>query len=44
MQGLLTIAAILCLTALFSYINERFLHLQQAIGLMLLALPSSEQS
>ena len=38
MQVLLTIAAILGLTALFSYINERFLRLQQTIGLMLLAL------
>jgi len=38
MQVLLTIATILGLTALFSYINERFLHLQQTIGLMLLAL------
>ena len=38
MQVLLTVAAILGLTALFSYINERFLQLQQTIGLMLLAL------
>jgi CPA1 family monovalent cation:H+ antiporter len=38
MQVLFTIAAILGLTALFSYINERFLQLQQTIGLMLLAL------
>jgi len=38
MQTFLTIAAILGLTALFSYINERFLHMQQTIGLMLLAL------
>jgi len=38
MQTLLTVAAILGLTALFSYINERFLHLQQTIGLVLLAL------
>jgi CPA1 family monovalent cation:H+ antiporter len=38
MQVLLTIATILGLTALFSYINERFLRLQQTIGLMLLAL------
>jgi CPA1 family monovalent cation:H+ antiporter len=38
MQVLLTISAILGLTALFSYINERFLRLQQTIGLMLLAL------
>jgi CPA1 family monovalent cation:H+ antiporter len=38
MQVLLTIAIVLGLTALFSFINERFLHLQQTIGLMLLAL------
>ncbi|MEA3274250.1 MAG: sodium:proton antiporter [Pseudomonadota bacterium] len=38
MQAFLTIAAILGLTALFSYTNERFLRLQQTIGLMLLAL------
>ena len=38
MQVLLTIAAIFGLTALFSYFNERFLKLQQTIGLMLLAL------
>lgn len=38
MQVFLTIAAILGLTALFSYINERLLHLQQTIGLMVLAL------
>jgi hypothetical protein len=38
MPVLLTIAAILGLTALFSYLNERFLGLQQTIGLMLLAL------
>ncbi len=38
MQAFMTIAAILGLTALFSYINERFLHLQQTIGLMVLAL------
>ena len=38
MQVFLTIAAILGLTALFSYINERFLRLQQTIGLMVLAL------
>lgn len=38
MQVFLTVAASLGLTALFSYINERFLHLQQMIGLMLLAL------
>jgi len=41
MQTLLTVAAILGLTALFSYINERFLHLQQTIGLVLLALFST---
>ena len=38
MQAFLTVAAILGLTALFSYINERFLRLQQTIGLMVLAL------
>jgi hypothetical protein len=38
MQVLVTIAAILGLTALFSYFNERFLKLQQTIGLMLLAV------
>ena len=38
MNTFMTIAAILGLTALFSYINERFLHLQQSIGLMALAL------
>jgi amino acid transporter len=38
MQVLLTIAAIFGLTALFSYFNERFLKLQQTIGLMLLAV------
>ena len=38
MQTFLTIAAILGLTALFSYVNERFLRLQQTIGLMVLAL------
>lgn len=38
MQVFLTIAAILGLTALFSYLNERFLGLQQTIGLMVLAL------
>jgi CPA1 family monovalent cation:H+ antiporter len=42
MQTLLTVAAILGLTALFSYINERFLHLQQTIGLVLLALFSTQ--
>jgi CPA1 family monovalent cation:H+ antiporter len=41
MRTLLTVAAILGLTALFSYINERFLHLQQTIGLVLLALCST---
>ena len=34
----LMIGILLSLTALFSVINERFLHLQSAIGLMLLAL------
>ena len=38
MQVFMTLAVILGLTALFSYINERFLHLQQTIGLMVLAL------
>jgi CPA1 family monovalent cation:H+ antiporter len=38
MQVFLTVAVILGLTALFCYINERFLGLQQTIGLMLLAL------
>lgn len=38
MQAFLSIAVILGLSALFSYINERFLRLQQTIGLMLLAL------
>ncbi len=38
MPILLTVAAILGLTALFSYINARFLHLPTTIGLMLLAL------
>ncbi len=41
MQVFLTVAAILGLTALFSYINERFLHLQQTIGPMVLALGST---
>jgi CPA1 family monovalent cation:H+ antiporter len=38
MQAFLTVAAILGLTALFSYVNERYLRLQQTIGLMVLAL------
>ncbi len=38
MHTFLTVAAILGLTALFSYVNERFLRLQQTIGLMVLAL------
>lgn len=38
MQVFLTVAVVLGLTALFSYINERFLRLQQTIGLMVLAL------
>jgi CPA1 family monovalent cation:H+ antiporter len=38
MPTFLTFAALLGLTALFSYVNERFLRLQQAIGLMILAL------
>ena len=38
MQVLLTIATLFGLTAVFSYINERFLKLQQTIGLMLMAL------
>ena len=38
MQAFLTVATILGLTALFSYTNERFLRLQQTIGLMVLAL------
>ena len=38
MQVLLTVAALFGLTALFSYVNERFLKLQQTIGLMLMAL------
>ncbi|MEA3275158.1 MAG: hypothetical protein U9Q81_07715 [Pseudomonadota bacterium] len=38
MQVFFTVAAILGLTALFSYVNEQFLRLQQTIGLMVLAL------
>jgi CPA1 family monovalent cation:H+ antiporter len=38
MQILLTIAALFGVTAVFSYVNERFLKLQQTIGLMLMAL------
>lgn len=33
-----TVAVILGLTAAFSYLNQRFLHLPQSIGLMLLAI------
>jgi hypothetical protein len=33
-----TVAAVMGLTALLGYLNERFLGLQQTIGLMLLAL------
>lgn len=36
-----TLAVILCLTALFGYLNERFLKLPAAIGIMFLALMSS---
>jgi len=38
MNLLLTIGILLGLTAVFGVINERYLHLQSAIGLMLLAL------
>ncbi len=38
MQAFMTIAAILGLTAAFSYANERFLRQQQTIGLVMLAL------
>ncbi len=38
MSVFLTIATVLGLTALFGYVNERFLGLQQTIGLMVLAL------
>ncbi len=38
MSVLLTVATVLGLTALLSYVNERFLGLQQTIGLMVLAL------
>ena len=38
METFLTTAVILGLTAGFAYCNQRFLHLQQTIGLMLLAL------
>lgn len=38
MQAFMTIAAILGLTAAFSYGNERFLRQQQTIGLVMLAL------
>lgn len=36
-----TVAVLLGLTALFSYVNEEFLHLENSIGLMLLALATS---
>lgn len=38
MQVLLTIATLFGLTALFSYLNERYLKFPQTIGLMLMAL------
>jgi hypothetical protein len=38
MSLFLTVAVILGLTALFSYLNDRLLHLEQTIGLMVLAL------
>ncbi len=38
MDPLATVAAVLFLTALFNLLNDRFLHLQQTIGLMLIAL------
>jgi CPA1 family monovalent cation:H+ antiporter len=41
MSVFLTIAIVLGLTALFSYVNERFIRLQQTIGLMVLALAST---
>jgi CPA1 family monovalent cation:H+ antiporter len=37
-DGLVVVAAILGLTALFNFLNERFLRLQQTIGLMVIAL------
>ncbi|MDJ0948356.1 MAG: cation:proton antiporter, partial [Alphaproteobacteria bacterium] len=36
-----TVAVLLGLAALFSYINEEFLHLEKTIGLMVLALAMS---
>ena len=38
MSVFLTIAVVLGLTALFAFLNERFLGLQQTIGLMLIAV------
>ena len=38
MSVFLTIAVVLGLTALFAFLNERFLGLQQSIGLMLIAV------
>jgi len=38
MSLFLTVAVIPGLTALFSYLNDRLLHLEQTIGLMVLAL------
>lgn len=35
------LSVVLCLTALFGYLNEKFLHLPASIGIMLLALISS---
>ncbi|MEM7026308.1 MAG: cation:proton antiporter, partial [Pseudomonadota bacterium] len=37
----MTIATLFGLAALFGYLNDRFLHLEQSIGLMLLALALS---
>ncbi|HRD88194.1 MAG TPA: hypothetical protein PK752_08015 [Accumulibacter sp.] len=37
MQAFLTIEAMVGLTALLSHVNERFLRLQQSIGLMVMA-------
>ena len=37
-----TVATLLGLTALFNFLNERFLRLQQTIGLMLIALDGWE--
>ena len=36
-----TVAVLLGLAALFSYLNEEFLHLEKTIGLMVLALALS---